>query len=196
MMRILLACLMCEILPLAQVWAIDGGPDYGRAQVETTGIYAGLFVPKRGDNSLGIFTISVPRTGIGTGTVALFRNGISYPGTIQGIADPDSAKFTAVVDSTHDITFTTETTGNPPTTKNIVITFNANGSIAGHIRANKNTFSTAVARMTGKAKITYATVGSAPGFDDSSANSTCHDDSSSRCPISYRVSGFKQSAAN
>jgi len=77
-----------------------------------------------------------------------------------------------------------ETTGNPPTTRNIVITFNANGSINGTIRANSNVFS-AVTRITGIAGITYATVGSAPGFDDSGANSDG--------PVPYEISGFKQS---
>jgi hypothetical protein len=185
MMRILLACLMCEILPISQAWAIDGGPGFGGGQVQTTGNYAGLFVPRGPDNSLGLFTTTIPRTGIGTGTLAMFRNGIFYPGTIQALADPDSAKLTGVASSSFDITFTSETSGNPPTTKNIVITFNANGSITATIRANPNTFSTAATRMRGKAKITYATVGSAPGFDDSSANSNG--------PIAYRVSGFKQS---
>ena len=104
--------------------------------------------------------------------------------------------LTGVASSSFDITFTSETTGNPPTTRNIVITFNASGSINGTIRANTNVFSTAVARITGTAAITYATVGSAPGFDSSPANSYCPEpDGASRCPIPYEIDGFKQSEA-
>ena len=186
-MKILLASLLCFVLPASECFAIKGGPNFGNTQVRTTGIYAGLFVPTGVDNSLGIFTATIPKTGLGTGTVAFFRNGIFYPGTIHGIADPDSAVLTAVVSSSFNVTFTSETTGNPPTTKNIVITFNANGSINGAIRANTNVFSTAVARITGTAGVTYATVGSAPGFNSSSANSDG--------PVPYQVNGFKQAEA-
>src|ERR1700730_9159884 len=112
------------------MFAIKRGPIYGGPKVRTTGTYAGLFVPA-GDNSLGIFTASIPKSGLGTGTVAFFRNGIFYPGTIQGIADPDSAVLTAVVSSTFNITFTSEADPVTHTTKNTVVTFNANGDIAG-----------------------------------------------------------------
>ena len=184
-MKILLASLMCFVLGASECFAIKGGPwGHGGGQVRTTGNYAGLFIPTVADNSLGIFTTTIPNTGLGTGTVAFFRNGIFYPGTIQAIADPDSAVLTGVASSSFNITFTTETTGDPPTTRNIVITFNANGSINGTIRANTNVFS-AVTRITGIAGITYATVGSAPGFDDSTANSDG--------PVPYEISGFKQS---
>jgi hypothetical protein len=187
-MRILLAALMCLVLCTSECFALKGGPPIPGGQVTTTGNYAGLFVPAGEDeNSLGIFSVSVPTTGLGSGVVAFFRNGIFYPGTIQAIADPDSAVLTATVMSSFDITFTSETTGNPPTTRNIVITFNANGSITGLIRPNPKTLSSATARITGNAAVTYATVGSAPGFDDSGANSNG--------PVPYEVNGFKQSEA-
>jgi hypothetical protein len=186
-MKILLASLMCLVLASSECFAIKGGPNFGNTQVRTTGIYAGLFVPTDADNSLGIFTTTIPKTGLGTGTVAFFRNGIFYPGTIQGIADPDSAILTAVVSSSFNVTFTSETTGTPPTTKNIVITFNANGSINGQMKPNPNRFSTAAVLIKGTASVTYATVGSAPGFDSSSANSDG--------PVPYQVNGFKQAEA-
>jgi len=186
-MKINLASLMCFVLGAAECVAHKGGPVYVGGQVRTTGNYAGLFIPTIADNSLGIFTTTIPNTGLGTGTLAFFRNGIFYPGTIQAIADPDSAVLTGVASSSFNITFTSETTGNPPTTRNIVITFNASGSINGTIRANTNIFSTAVARIIGTAAITYATVGSAPGFDSSPGNSDG--------PVPYEVNGFKQSEA-
>ena len=137
------------------------------------------------DNSLGIFTLTAPTTGLGSGTVALFRNGIFYPGTIQGIADPDSAILIGVVDSSFSNTFTSVTDQGTGTTEDFIITFNASGSINAKIRPNPNVFSTATARLVGSAAITYATVGAAPGFDSSIANSNG--------PVDYAVDGFKQS---
>jgi hypothetical protein len=185
-MKILLAILLCPVLTASECFAISGGPVFGKGQVRTTGNYAGVFVPAAMDNSLGLFTTTIPRTGMGTGTVAFFRNGIFYPnGTIQALADPDSAVLTGVIQSSFNVTFTSEVNPVTGTTKNIVITFQANGSIKGKIRANSNIFSTAAARITGKGAITYSTIGSAPGFDSGPANSGG--------PISYKVSGFKQS---
>jgi hypothetical protein len=183
-MKILLACLMCLVLTMSECFALKGGPVFGQGQVATTGIYAGVLVPQTADNSLGIFSVIIPNRGTGSGTVSFFRNGIFYPGTIQAIADPDSAVLTGVASSSFDITFTSETTGNPPTTKNIVITFNANGSINGKIKVNKVSGSLALARLTGTSDITYATVGSAPGVDLSTANSDG--------PLPYEIDGFKQ----
>ncbi|MDQ6939929.1 MAG: hypothetical protein M3119_07205, partial [Verrucomicrobiota bacterium] len=92
-MKILLASLMCLVLCTSESFALKGGPNFG-TRVRTTGVYAGLFVPTAADNSLGIFSATIPRTGIGTGTVGFFRNGIFYPGAIQAIADPDSGDLT------------------------------------------------------------------------------------------------------
>ena len=93
-MKILLACLMCPVLVVSQCFAIDGGPVFGGGgQVTVTGTYAGVFVPILDptigipDNSLVLFTLSIPKVGLATGTVAVFRNGFFYPGTIQGSAD-------------------------------------------------------------------------------------------------------------
>jgi hypothetical protein len=87
-MKILLASLMCLVLGASECFAIKGGPWGGGRQVRTTGNYAGLFIPTIADNSLGIFTATIPTTGLGSGTVAFFRNGIFYPGTLQAIVDP------------------------------------------------------------------------------------------------------------
>lgn len=186
-MKALFASLLCLVLAASETLAIKGGPDYGNVKVRTTGIYAGLFVPSVNDNSLGIFSATIPKSGVGTGTVAFFRNGIFYPGTFQGIADPDSAILTGVVSSTFDITFTSEADPTTHVTKNTVVTFNANGSIDGEIRPNTNRFSTATARIVGTAAITYKTVGGITGVDTSNANSNG--------PVSYQVNGFKQAEA-
>ena len=103
-MKALLGSLLCYVLFATQCFAHKGGPNYGGGQVVTTGSYAGVLIPS-GDNSLGIFTVTIPAVGLASGTVALFRNGYFYPGTIQAIADPDSAILTGVVDATFDISF-------------------------------------------------------------------------------------------
>jgi hypothetical protein len=182
---------MCVILPLSQAFAIDGGPDYGSAQVRTTGIYAGVLFPKpvdigggvtTTDNSLGLFTLSVPRNGLATGTAAVFRNGLYYPGTITGTADPDTAKLTSVMNATFTRTVAQSiTTGSGGTqVLTFVYTYNANGGVNGHIVANRNIFSTASARVTGKASVTYSNTGADPQGESGG-------------PIIYRISGFKQS---
>ncbi|HEY2614406.1 MAG TPA: hypothetical protein VGI42_01745 [Chthoniobacterales bacterium] len=185
-MKTLFASFLCLLFAVVQTLAISGGPNYGGPQVRTTGTYAGLFVPTGNENSLGIFSATIPKTGVGNGSVAFFRNGVFYPGTFQGLADPDSAVLTGVVSSSFNITFTSQTDAMGKTT-NTVITFNANGRIDGQIRPNANRFSTASARIVGTAQITYTTVGSGPGIDLSNANSGS--------AIPYQVSGFKQAEA-
>ena len=181
-MRILLASLMCLVLFESECFALKGGPIFTGSRVSTIGTYAGLLVPRAVDNSLGIFTATVPQTGVATGTVALFRNGIFYPGTIQAIADPDSGAFTGVCSSSFDITFTSSEDPVSHTTTKTVVTFNANGSVNAKIRGSKNAFTSSAARITGTGAITYKTVGGDPNSDANSDG-----------PVMYQVDGFKQS---
>ena len=160
-MKAVLAVLLCYLLFDAECFAHKGGPfDGGKGKVVTTGSYAGILMPiatgSSTDNSLGIFTIRVPTVGLAAGTLSLFRNGYFYPGTIQGIADPDSAVLTAVANATFNITFLQSV--NPDgTTTTIVVTFNATGEIDAKIKPNRNIFNPE--RLTGTADITYTTVG-------------------------------------
>src|SRR2546430_801029 len=110
-MRILLACLMCLVLAMSQAFAISGGPFPSPAPV--TGTYAGVFVPipivpdpatpevTLTDNSLALFTLSIQKLGLASGTAAVFRNGISYSGSIQASADVDTAKLRGVITATN-----------------------------------------------------------------------------------------------
>jgi hypothetical protein len=107
MMKALLGALICLVFTMTQTFAISGGP-WGRpGQTAVTGTYAGAFVPPlagsppaESDNSLGLFTVTIPKTGVGTGTIAIFRNGHFYSGTIQATADPDSARLYATLNAT------------------------------------------------------------------------------------------------
>lgn len=114
-MKALLGCLMCLVLTWSQAFAISGGPFGGSQQVNVVGTYAGALVPivdpviGLSDNSLALFTMKVPQTGLATGTVAVFRNGFIYTGGSQdittggdapgivGTVDPVSARLSAVV---------------------------------------------------------------------------------------------------
>lgn len=175
-MKSVLGVLLCLVFTISQGWAISGGPDYGGAGVRTTGVYAGLLVPTVDPNSLGIFSLTIPKTGIGTGQVAIFRNGNYYPGTFQGIADPDSAKMTGVVSGVFQrtVAFTA--------TINYVYTYQVNGSIKAKIVANSNRNSSASARLNGDSQLTYTNDEGNPTGDSGG-------------PIDYDVIGFKQAEA-
>jgi hypothetical protein len=174
-MKILLACLMCLVLPISQAFAISGGPFPSPHPI--TGTYAGVFVPiptvldpgpppvTMTDNSLALFTLSVQKIGLASGTAAVFRNGINYTGSIQASADPDSAKLRGALTA---ISGANSAKGNFLNTR---------------IIPNHNTNSTASTRVRGKASITYT-------------NSLGDSNGDSGGPIVYQVHAFKQADVN
>jgi hypothetical protein len=197
-MKTLLGCLMCQILVTSQCFAIDGGPfGGGGSQVVVTGTYAGVLVPipivldpgppevTTTDNSIALFTIRVPSVGLADGTAAVFRNGFSYSGTIQGSADPDSAKLTAIV--TTSFIVVTQTSGINGDQQDITKEFDANGQFNNaHIVANTNTASTAATRIRGKASLTYIQSQGTPADANGDSGG----------PIFYKIKGFKQSTSS
>ena len=183
---------MCVVFTATQSFAIDGGPWGGSGgRVTVTGTYAGMLVPiptvlapgpppvTMTDNSLVLFTLKVPRTGLASGTSAVFRNGFFYSGQIQGSADPDSAKLTGIVNAefSQDVQSGTTT---------ITEFYEANGQfLNAKITSNLTTSKVAPARIRGKASITYAL----------GANATDALRGDSGGPIQYKIRGFKQSEA-
>jgi hypothetical protein len=192
-MKIILACLMCLVLGAAECFAIDGGPVFGGgSQVAVTGTYAGVMIPiptvvdpgppevTMTDNSLVLFTLIIPKEGLGHGTSAVFRNGISYTGTIVGSADPDSAKLTGIL-TTSFLLLASSSTGTGGTSEVIKHEYDGNGQfVNAKIVSNTNTTSTATARIRGKSSLTYTNDNSDPNGDSGGA-------------IFYRIKGFKQS---
>ena len=92
-MKILLACLMCLVLTMSQAFAISGGPFGGKGLVGVVGAYAGTLDPTAAcacPNNLGIFTLSVPQTGLATGNVLIFTGERTFSGPITGLADPNT----------------------------------------------------------------------------------------------------------
>jgi hypothetical protein len=190
-MKILLACLMCLVLGASECFAISGGPVFGGAQVSVTGTYAGVFVPipiavdpgpppvTLTENSLALFTLTVPKVGLASGTSAVFRNGFFYSGGIQGSADPDSARLTGIIDASFEEEKQSGTT-------TVTEHYHANGRfVNANMVANQNPSSSATVRIRGKASLTY-TLGA-------NATDAAHGDSGG--PILYKVHGFKQATS-
>src|ERR1043166_5135775 len=104
-----LATLIFLCLALISV-GISGGPDYGsNGNITITGNYSGVLTPlpcsaatpsgsatplpgRCGANSIGVFSISVPKSSSATGPMTVFNNGQAYTGTIEGAGDAVKAK--------------------------------------------------------------------------------------------------------
>jgi hypothetical protein len=115
MLAILLSFLMCEAPVLGEHGYTLGG------SAGVVGTYAGVLIPTQdtllttgsniadfGANSLGLFTLSIPSTGLGTGQVYLFSGGEQLAGTIMALPDPSSqAGIVGVISATGEIAVST-----------------------------------------------------------------------------------------
>ena len=199
-MKALLGVLLCYVFTMTQSFAVSGGP-WGRNSVTVTGTYAGVFLPvshspacvnpitgepvfclgqPTGLNSIGLFSLQVSTTGIGTGPVVIFTFGQTYTGTFQGVADPDSSALRGLINATfpyvHTVQTSTDSNGNPVFTTETVLAV-ASGQVKGKVNSNTNTQSTAGARLRGQADVSFSLTVNNP-FDD----------------IIYKMSGFKQAS--
>ena len=146
-MKGLFGSLLCLVLATSQSYALKGGPSYNAGNVETTGIYAGVLYPANEANAIGLFSVTVPRQGLGTGAVFVFANRRAYSGIIQGTADPDSSIFTAVISAEIGVDPDDDNVGGFGHT--------ASGRVNGRITANANILSRASARLTGSSTIAF-----------------------------------------
>ena len=102
-MKKVLSILVTFVFLHAQTWAHVGGPDYGGSQ-SVAGLYAGVLIPtKLGSNSLGIFTLTVPATGVAKGQFVIFASGATFLGTTEGIVDPDKLTLSAITDGNETV---------------------------------------------------------------------------------------------
>src|SRR5438552_3697148 len=160
---------------------ISGGPVYTRGgNLDVTGSYAGTLTPTVPNNSMGLFAVTIPKTGLGTGTLSIFVMGNAYVGTINATADPDRAKLTGFFNAGFNYIKTVESgvdkDGNVTFTQ-ITVRAVATGSINAKIKASRTT-SQSTARLNGLALVT---------FDPASAFDFGLPDS-----LTYKVIGFKQ----
>jgi hypothetical protein len=188
---------MCLVLTMTQAFAISGGPFGGNVNV--VGVYAGVLrhpsepppvpppagcdspAPGCSLNSLGVFSIAVPSSGLATGTFVMFSQGRVFTGTISGVADPGKAKLIGVLNATFNFTVTDNSTI-PPTVTNV--TASANGNLKTTIR---NVLSESALGVTATRLGGTATLDIDQGMVSKTNFEPCI-----TCFMVLRVSGFKQ----
>lgn len=200
-MKTLLAILLSFIISEAPVLAIHGGYTLGGAQT-VTGTYAGVLIPTSdtllttgsnaatgfGSDALGLFTLSIPTTGLGSGTVVLFSGQQQLFGSIQAIPDPNSTTggIVGVITATGQITtssFTDVFFGD--TGSFTQVTGEASGGLTATATQSTNTISPTGVNINGTANMNV----------DTTVTGT--DGTTSLVPtesIVFAVDGFQQSA--
>lgn len=130
-MKRILSFLLCIVLLKAQAFAIHGNLEGTDSGTFITGTYSGTLIPEDADqgtrvfnfttgeqtgtmNSIGLFSLGMPDSGIGQGGFLIFTDGISYVGSITGVGDPGAGAITAVLEATYDyVDFVRDASGNP-----------------------------------------------------------------------------------
>jgi len=167
-MQKILSLLLTIVFLQSQAFALSGGPQYPVNAQSVLGIYAGVMVPEdiealgidpllsqSRENALGIFSYSIPETGLGSGSFILFAEGqISFLGTIDVLGDPKGGKFYGILDTTFGITTSVTTSG---TDGGSVTTALLTGHAAGRLNAEiQNGVTTdQVTRIEGDAFLTF-----------------------------------------
>ena len=186
------------VFAVSAAYAIKGGPPYPSG-LNVVGTYGGVLsptptpipapppaaAPPCSANSIGVFSVGVPSTGVATGTFVMFSQGRVFSGTIQGIADPGSSSLRGVLAATYNFTFNRP---NPVTGVNesIAVTATANGSLKSKIaQTGQNALGVAATRIRGLASLDISQ-GLVSGVDLTPIVD---------CESTYRVIGFKQSSS-
>ena len=149
-MKALLGSLLCYVLFASQCFALKGGPPYPTTAASLTGTYAAVMVPNPVEspftNSIGLFSVVFPQTGLGSGTLIIFQTGQTYTGTIQGLIDPKGASISALLNATFPYLITIQTgtddNGNPIFTTETVVAV-ASGQLFGKVKSNFRIIGTA-----------------------------------------------------
>lgn len=210
-MRILLACLMCLVLGTAESYAVKGGPEYP-AGANVTGTYAGVLEPRFdptdpfSSNSLGIFSLSVPSTGLSTGTFIMFVRGVVFKGTIQGLGNPNNGTVRGVLDASFSV-LSNETIFNDPffgafTSSTSTVTAHASGSLKATVSASRAALSTSATLLKGSANLFISETSSATPTPTASATASPtatptpggSGTGSITAAFTLDVAGFKQSS--
>ena len=175
-MKALFAFLLCFVVTASQTFALKGGPPYpvGTNIVGSyAGVMQGVFDPTnpRSSNTLGIFSLGIPQTGLATGSVALFTGERTFVGTIQGIGDPNKSTLRAAFQAIPVVTGGGETI--------FTLNFHADGTLTADIKTVRSAFNTvANTRLVGTANVTTTNRNVSPPTQTIS---------------SFVVDGFKQS---
>ncbi len=179
----LLAVLLCYVLLSAQTtYAIQGGPGGGGGtlSLDVVGTYSGVLTgvqDKDADtgitsasNSIALFSMNVPATGLATGTSIVFSGGRVFNGTLNAVVDPVSGSVRGILNATYNFTIPrtqqtgTDANGNPIfSVVQINVTAAALGKVTASIAAvnalnvsgfnGTPTSSLVTARLTGSAEL-------------------------------------------
>ncbi len=178
-MKALLGTLMCLVFTITQSFAISGGPwSGGNKIIGVVGTYAGVLHDiVMGSGNLGIFTLSVPQTGLATGNVFIFTGQRAFSGPITGLADPNTDVLEATLQGIPVVSSSGETIE--------TLNFHADGSLTSKIRLSKRSLGIASVRIRGTADVTTT-----------NSSLTCATCCPPGCPTKYIVHGFKQSESS
>lgn len=143
--KALFASLLCLVLAVTQAFALKGGPAYPPGD-NLPGVYAGVlqgvFDPTSpaSSNSIGVFSLGVPTTGIATGPFVMFSRGRVFSGTIQATADPTKASIKGVLSATFNYNLSTLITNSDGSThiETIAVTASANGPLNSTVSSTKS----------------------------------------------------------
>lgn len=188
-MKALFASLLCLVLTVSQTFAIKGGPPYpaGTNLVGTfAGVLQGVFDPTKpsSNNSIGVYSLGIPKTGNATGPFVMFARGRVFSGTIQATADPTKASIQGVLSATFNYNLSvlvTDSTGSHIDT--VPVTATANGPLTSTVSAIKSkNLTTSSTIMQGSAVLNISQGGVAANGDPVIVDI-----------LSLTVSGYKQS---
>ena len=190
-MKSLLTVLFCLLVLQTKVFAIHGGYSLGNS-TSLIGTYAGAFVPSSvtsfsgttgttiGSNALGLFTLSIPQTGLGSGTVVIFSNGHTFTGSIQALSDTQKPGFIrGVVNATFNYNLSIQTSATSVVTE--AITANAQGNLVAQTAPDVNSVSPLGIDLIGSADVSID-----QGFVGADGNPIVTEE------IVFSIDGFKQ----
>ncbi len=110
-MKKVLSLLVAYVFLQVQSWALSGGPVYGAnssGDPSIIGTYGGVLIPTTQEPpadplqpaSIGVFSISVPETGLSAGVAIVFVNGVAFIGQIAGMGDADKQSISGLIGGT------------------------------------------------------------------------------------------------
>jgi len=190
--KALFASLLCLVLTVSQTFAIKGGPPYpaGTNLVGTfAGVMQGVFDPTKpsSSNSIGVYSLGIPKTGNATGPFVMFARGRVFSGTIQATADPTKASIQGVLSATFNYNLSVVVRDSDGSTHidTVPVTATANGPLTSTVSAIKSkNLTTSSTIMQGSAVLNISQGGVAANGDPVIVD-----------VLSLTVSGYKQSDA-
>jgi len=213
-MKTLLAILLSFVVTEAPVLAIHGGYTLG-GSASVIGTYAGVLIPISstviasgtaatgitadfGGNALGIFTVGIPQTGIGGGSLVVFSGNDQLTGGIQALPDPNTlggiVGIVTASDYQNVFTVTSNFFGNAAAQTLIA---QAGGGLTAITTQSTTSNSPTGINLTGTATLTF----SAPSASSQTVTggTTVFTNGGLLTPfsvVSFAVDGFQQSSAD